>query len=106
MNKRIFLTLFITIVIFIIICIVFTIISLNNNIGTGFSSSTNISKKQQNTSEVTKEENNNKDYYDIEKGSDVLQNIQDNYTLWMAIGIVSTIIFVIFYYFLTRKKEW
>lgn len=103
MNKGFVKTLLLLLIIPVIICIVISVINLKkNSTPSGFSTSTNYG-----TSTTTNNTYQAKKHVDSDIGDgELVNNFNKNYTILFVSSIVILILFIIFYLFLNKKKEW
>lgn len=103
MNKGFVKTLLLLLIIPVIICIVISVINLKkNSTPSGFSTSTNYG-----TSTTTNNTYQAKRHVDSDIGDgELVNNFNKNYTILFISSIVILILFIIFYLFLNKKKEW
>ena len=103
MNKTFIKTILILLAVMIVIFAIIAVFNLRNNTGdnSGFASSTTYNQVVYSNTTNTTSGN-----YQIGSKRNPVEEFSKNYTILFIISMVLLVIFLIFYFYLNRKKEW
>ena len=104
MNKKFIKTILILLIITVIIFAIIAAFNIRRDKNTGFSSSTNYSQKTTTNNTVKKQETSSG--YEIGSKKNPVLDFANNYVILLIGSITLAVLFILFYVFLSRKKEW
>lgn len=104
MNKKFIKTILILLIITVIIFAIIAAFNIRREQNTSFSSSTNYSQKTTTNNTIKKQETSKG--YEIGNKSNPVLDFSNHFVILLIGSIFLGILFILFYIFLNRKKEW
>ena len=105
MNKKFIKTILILLIITVIIFAIIAAFNIRRDQNTGFSSSTNYSQTTTKNNNTIKKQETSRGYEIGNKSNPVL-DFSNHFVILLIGSIFLGILFILFYIFLNRKKEW